>query len=56
MPKETCVHQFVRWIHNESVPYAQSCAGSCFMNFMMFVLHFTMYNKGKKDEEKDENS
>ena len=56
MPKESCVHKMIKLIFDESIPYAESCTGACFMNFLLFLLHFTMYTGGKKEEdEKIEN-
>ena len=50
MPTETCIQEIACLLHEEAKPYAESCAGACFMNFLMMILHWTMYNNGKKSE------
>ena len=49
MPNGTCLHKIIKYIYDESLPYAKTCVGACFMNFIMFLSHFTMYTGAKKE-------
>ena len=44
MPRESCVHKMIEFVHDEARPYGEACVGACFFNFLMFLLHLTMYN------------
>ena len=49
MPTETCIHKIIKYVYENSIPYAKTCVGACFMNFVMFLSHFIMYTGGKSE-------